>query len=131
MVCHCLTSNVHSNISQFSHVTIIEIRPFRNDWKCFDAPGVEPVFLTQEDAIGYAQARASLFTDSIGNFNTGVGGGALLYNNADSNTAVGAAALLLNTTGSQNTKVITASDAHSSQTRGAKTNSPDAFSDLG
>ena len=23
--------------------TIIEIRPFRNGWKCFEAPGVEPV----------------------------------------------------------------------------------------
>ena len=22
-------------------VTIIEIRPFRNGWKCFEAPGVE------------------------------------------------------------------------------------------
>src|SRR6516164_481633 len=32
----------------------------------------------------------SLFLNSIGNFNTGVGGGALALNNADSNTAVGA-----------------------------------------
>ena len=29
----------------------IEIRPFRNGWKCFEAPGVEPVFLDQEQAI--------------------------------------------------------------------------------
>ena len=29
-------------------MTIIEIRPFRNGWKCFEAPGVEPVFLNQE-----------------------------------------------------------------------------------
>ena len=35
-------------------MTVIEIRPFRNDWKCFEAPGVEPVFLNQEDAIDYA-----------------------------------------------------------------------------
>jgi hypothetical protein len=39
-------------------MTIIEIRPFRNGWKCFEAPGVEPVFLDQEDAISYAQGRA-------------------------------------------------------------------------
>ena len=39
----------------------------------------------------------ALFTDSTGNFNTAVGAGALVLNNADSNTAVGAAALLLNT----------------------------------
>jgi hypothetical protein len=45
--------------------------------------------------------------DSAGSFNTGVGGGALLLNNADSNTAVGAAALLLNTSGTENTAVGT------------------------
>ena len=41
----------------------------------------------------------SLFSDATGNFNTGVGAGALVLNNADSNTAVGVAALLLNTSG--------------------------------
>ena len=45
--------------------------------------------------------------DTTGSFNTGVGGGALALNNADSNTAVGAAALLLNTTGTENTAVGT------------------------
>ena len=50
----------------------------------------------------------SLFSDSTGNFNTGVGAGALALNNADSNTGVGAAALLLNTTGTENTAVGTA-----------------------
>ena len=25
---------------------IIEIKPHRNDWKVFEAPGVEPVFLS-------------------------------------------------------------------------------------
>ncbi len=47
----------------------------------------------------------SLFFDSTGSYNTGIGGGALALNNADSNTGVGAAALLLNTTGTQNTAV--------------------------
>src|SRR4051794_4524904 len=45
----------------------------------------------------------SLFLDTTGSFNTGVGGGALALNTADSNTAVGAAALLLNTIGTLNT----------------------------
>jgi hypothetical protein len=39
-------------------VTIIEIRPFRNGWKCFEAPGGEPVFLSQEQAMDYAIGRA-------------------------------------------------------------------------
>jgi hypothetical protein len=39
-------------------MTLIEIRPFRNGWKCFEAPGVEPVFQSEEDAIDYAQGRA-------------------------------------------------------------------------
>ncbi len=32
-------------------VTIIEIRPFRNGWKCFEASGFEAAFLDQEQAI--------------------------------------------------------------------------------
>ena len=40
-------------------------------------------------------------------FSTGIGAGALFFNNGESNTAVGAAALLLNTTGTQNTAVGT------------------------
>jgi hypothetical protein len=39
-------------------VTIIEIRPFRNGWEVYEAPGVQPVFLSQEQAITYAQGRA-------------------------------------------------------------------------
>src|SRR6266487_3019927 len=49
----------------------------------------------------------SLYVDTTGSYNTGLGAGALALNNADSNTAVGAAALLLNTTGTQNTAVGT------------------------
>jgi hypothetical protein len=36
---------------------VIEIRPFRNGWQAFEAPGVQPVFLTKEDAIYYAKNR--------------------------------------------------------------------------
>ena len=47
----------------------------------------------------------SLFSNTTGNFNTGVGAGALALTNADNNTAVGAGALFLNTTGESNTAV--------------------------
>src|SRR6267378_2195711 len=49
----------------------------------------------------------SIFLNTTGSFNTGVGGGALALNNGDSNTAVGAAALLLNATGTENAAVGT------------------------
>jgi hypothetical protein len=47
----------------------------------------------------------ALFADTDASFNTAVGVGALLFNNASENTAVGAAALLFNTTGSDNNAV--------------------------
>jgi hypothetical protein len=46
-------------------VTVIEIRPFRNGWKCFEAPGVEPVFLDQAQAIDYAKGRACFRSGEI------------------------------------------------------------------
>ena len=39
-------------------MTLIEISPYRNGWKVFEAPGVEPVFLEKDQAIRYAQNRA-------------------------------------------------------------------------
>lgn len=54
----------------------------------------------------------SLFSDTSGSYNTGVGGGALALNNGSSNTAVGAAALLLTTTGDNNTAIGTDAMAH-------------------
>jgi len=44
------TDTLVSQQTQSLPVTIIEIRPFRNGWRCFEAPGVEPVFLDQEQA---------------------------------------------------------------------------------
>ena len=41
--------------------TIIEIRPYRGGWQCFEARGVQPYWTgknAKEDAIGYATARA-------------------------------------------------------------------------
>ncbi len=52
-------------------MTVIEIRPHRWGWKAFEAPGVEPVFLNQQDAIDYAtESRVlSLWRDSRSGFN--------------------------------------------------------------
>ena len=58
------------------------------------------------NTIRHLVGRRSL-ANADASFNTGVGAGALLFNNGDSNTAVGAAALLLNTTGTLNTAVGT------------------------
>ena len=46
-------------------MTIIEIRPFRNGWKCFEASGVEPVFLNQDQAIDYAIGRVCFRSGEI------------------------------------------------------------------
>jgi hypothetical protein len=46
-------------------MTLIEIRPHRWGWKAFEAPGVEPVFPTKDDAISYAQARAHFRSGEI------------------------------------------------------------------
>src|SRR5205809_6636265 len=45
----------------------------------------------------------SLFSDTTGSFNTGVGAGTLPLNTGDQNTAVGTGALFLNATGCCNT----------------------------
>src|SRR4030095_16173137 len=48
----------------------------------------------------------SLFTNSSGSYNTGVGAGTLIFNNGDENTATGVAALLSNTNGTGNTATL-------------------------
>jgi Uncharacterized protein conserved in bacteria (DUF2188) len=40
-------------------MTIIEVKPHRWGWEVFEAPGVQPVFPTKQDAIGYAETRAA------------------------------------------------------------------------
>jgi hypothetical protein len=43
--------------------TIIEIRPYRGGWQCFEAPGVEPFWTgenAKQSAIDYAKGRAKL-----------------------------------------------------------------------
>jgi hypothetical protein len=46
-------------------MTVIEISPYKWGWRAFEAPGVEPVFLTKDDAIGYAQTRVRFRTGEI------------------------------------------------------------------
>jgi hypothetical protein len=65
-------------------MTVIEIRPFRSGWKCFEAPGVEPVFLNQDEAITYAQGRACFRSGEIRIFDSSVNlEGAIRFNDAD------------------------------------------------
>jgi len=44
---------------------VIEIRPDRRGWKVFEAPGVEPVFLEKDQAINYAENRATFRSGEI------------------------------------------------------------------
>jgi hypothetical protein len=46
-------------------VTIIEVKPYRNGWTVYEAHGVQPVFLEQEQAIDYATGRACFRTGEI------------------------------------------------------------------
>jgi hypothetical protein len=55
-----------SHGSSFSNVmTVIEVSPHKWGWRVFEAPGVEPVFLDKDQAIGYAETRARLRTGEI------------------------------------------------------------------
>ncbi len=67
------------------------------------AEGCNALQLLTTGTANTAHGWYSLFSDSTGSYNTGIGGGALVLNNGDQNTAVGAAALLLNTVGIGNT----------------------------
>jgi hypothetical protein len=46
-------------------MTIIEIRPFRNGWQVYECPGMQPVFLSKEQAIDYATCRACFRSGEI------------------------------------------------------------------
>ncbi len=52
-------------IERSSATTVIEIRPDRRGWKVFEAPGVEPVFPEEDQAINYAENRASFRSGEI------------------------------------------------------------------
>ena len=46
-------------------MTVIEVKPWRNGWKVFECPGVEPVFLAKDQALDYAKSRASFRSGEI------------------------------------------------------------------
>jgi hypothetical protein len=46
-------------------MTFIEIRPHPWGWQVYKAPGVQPVFLSQEQAIDYATCRACFRSGEI------------------------------------------------------------------
>jgi hypothetical protein len=46
-------------------MTLIEVKPRKWGWCVFESPGVEPVFLEKNQAIGYAETRARLRTGEI------------------------------------------------------------------
>jgi hypothetical protein len=46
-------------------VTIIEIKRFRNGWQVYESAGVQPVFLSQQQAIDYATYRACFRSGEI------------------------------------------------------------------
>ena len=46
-------------------MTIIEIRPLRNGWQVYESAGVQPVFLSQQQAIDYATGRACFRSGEI------------------------------------------------------------------
>jgi hypothetical protein len=48
-------------------VTIIEIRPFRNGWEVYEAPGVQSVFLSQEQAYAFFTIIRCMATAPVAN----------------------------------------------------------------
>ena len=46
-------------------MTVIEVKPRKWGWCVFESPGVEPVFLQKDQAIGYAETRACFRSGEI------------------------------------------------------------------
>ena len=59
------SSQRYLNLKESRTMTVIEIRPHRWGWTVFEAPGVEPVFLDQEQANDYATCRACFRSGEI------------------------------------------------------------------
>ena len=61
-----LDQPARSSLRQITMIaTIIEIKAHAWGWKVFEAPGVEPVFPEKQQAINYAQGRASFRSGEI------------------------------------------------------------------
>ena len=52
-------------VSAVLMMTVIEVKPRKWGWCVFESPGVEPVFLQKDQAIGYAETRDRLRTGEI------------------------------------------------------------------
>jgi trimeric autotransporter adhesin len=76
------------------------------------AEGTSALFHLNDGLGNTALGWFSLFNNTTASFNTGVGAGTLMGNNADQNTAVGAGALLTNTDGFQNNAIGVAALSH-------------------
>lgn len=46
-------------------MTVIQVRPNRRGWKVFEAVGVEPVFLSKDQALDYRQTCACFRSGEI------------------------------------------------------------------
>jgi hypothetical protein len=60
-----LASQIHLIFDLHIAMKVIEIRPHRWGRKAFEAPGVEPVFPNQDQAIDYAQTRARFSSGEV------------------------------------------------------------------
>lgn len=49
--------------------TVIEVKPFRDGWQSFEAPGVAPYFGDRDQAIRYAETRIQFQSGEIRIFN--------------------------------------------------------------
>jgi hypothetical protein len=52
-------------------MTVIEIKPRKWGWCVFESPGVEPVFVQKDQAIGYAETRACFRSGEMADANFG------------------------------------------------------------
>jgi len=65
LFCQTKNSAPFWNLKESHAMTVIEIKPHRWGWKVFEAPGVEPVFPEKNQAIDYAEDRASFRSGKI------------------------------------------------------------------
>ena len=59
------TDKVDCKEMQFFGMTVIEIRPFRSGWQVYEAPGVQPVFLSHEQANVLSQTSSRPYRDKM------------------------------------------------------------------
>jgi hypothetical protein len=55
----------HRDVCRLIRVIAQQLAPVRNGWSVFEAPGVEPLFLNQKDAISCAMGRSRSHHGSV------------------------------------------------------------------